>query len=140
MTHIAHQNDAFYIQKKNARNADCAQQLNNQSVTQTLKYCDICDQTPAMPKILDSRIGCSVNNLDKRQSRSTKFAPRSAEFAARALGGLANVGAEQRFRPLQTAFNNILPEYVIIFVKSFVGSKIMPTFAPVKSCLHGCTT
>ena len=75
MTHIAHQNDAFYIQKKNARNADCAQQLNNQSVTQTLKYCDICDQTPAMPKILDSRIGCSVNNLDKRQSRSTKFAP-----------------------------------------------------------------
>ena len=67
MTHIAHQNDAYYIQKKYTHNAFYAQQPNNQLLTQTSKYCNICDPTSSWPKICDSCIGCFVNYLDKRQ-------------------------------------------------------------------------
>ena len=67
MPQIATQYDAFYIQRKYTHNAFYAQQPNNQLLTQTSKYCNICGPISSWPKIFDSRIGCFVNYLDKRQ-------------------------------------------------------------------------
>ena len=67
MTHIATQYDAFYIQRKCPHNAVCAQLTISQPLTQTSKYYDICGPISSWPKIFDSRIGCYVNYLDKRQ-------------------------------------------------------------------------
>ena len=64
MTHIAHQYAAFYIQRKLTYNAVRAQHVENHSLTQNAKYCDICGQTLSCPKIFDSRIGCFVNYFD----------------------------------------------------------------------------
>lgn len=62
---IAHQYAAFYIQRKLTYNVVRAQHIENQLLTQNAKYCDICGQTLSCAKILDSRIRCFVNYLDK---------------------------------------------------------------------------
>ena len=64
MTQIAHQYDAFYIQRKYSYDAVRAQHAENHSFIQNAKYCDICGQTLSRPKIFDSRIGCFMNYLD----------------------------------------------------------------------------